>query len=397
MDKSTQAQLRIGVALNIFSILQSHLIIGIQDYIRKKHRNWRIQVAEVTHLADPKTPVPSFDGAIVLPPENILLYQKEFPVVLIRGDTLLLNLNIPTIEISHRRIVEIAIEHLLSKGFKRIGFASYPTAPHAAWIARREESFLHCCKENGTTASVFTPDAAMEANRTLLLASMGRWLASMDFPFAVLAINDVRAMDVIQCCRENGMRIPDDIALLGIDNNPAICPFVDPPLTSIALNYRGLGFEAAAMLDAQLGTPDNIPVVQPFDVFTLMERASTDILAPQDPLVEQALQFIVEHCHDPIQNSEICSALGVSYTLLNRRFTTSMNSSLHDNLQKARLQRAKKMLADPQCRLKEIASACGFQNPQYFSTVFRRKEGMTPKQYRELHRNGQKFIEAPGL
>lgn len=398
MNKPEQPQLRIGVALDIFSIVQSYLIGGIQDYIHKEQKAWRIQVADVKHLTDSRTPTPSFDGAISVPPDNVLFHQKEFPVVLVRGDTSLMNLKLSTIEISHRQIMKTAVSHYLSKGFKHIGLASYPHTSLGGWIDTREESFTSHCQENNIARSIFSPTTQLEKNPQRLLHALEEWLQKAEKPFAVIAINDVRAMDVLRCCRNSGLQVPGDIALMGIDNNPTICPFMDPPLSSIALNYRGIGFEAAALLDEQLNSPSNIPPrTQKFDSFPLMERASSDVLVPQNPLIEKALQFIRNHCHEPIQSEEICTALNVSSTTLNRRFNAAMNGSLHENLQQERMRKAKKMLSNPKYRLKEIANACGFPNPQYFSTVFRKREQMTPGQYREYHRNDRKFMEGPSL
>ena len=398
MNKPKQPPIRIGVAFEIFSIVQAYLISGIQDYIQKNHKNWKIQTVDVNHLTDPRTPIPSYDGAISVPPDNVLFHQKAFPVVLIRGDTTLMNLKVPTVEISHRRIIETAIHYFRSKGFKNIGLASYPHTSFGGWINSREESFSNHCKELNITGSIFSPTNKLEENPRRMLKTMGAWLQKSEKPFAVIAINDVRAMEVLQCCRELGLSIPGDIALMGIDNNPTICPFMDPPLSSIALNYRGIGFKAAALLDEQLGSQSNIPPrIEKFDSFPLLERTSSDVLVPQDALVGKALQFIREHCHEPIQIGDICLAMESSRTNLNRRFSAAMNRSLHENLQQERMRRAKRMLSDSRHSLKEVACACGFQTPQYFSTVFRKQEQMTPGQYREYHRNDRKFLEEPLL
>ncbi|MFA6172770.1 MAG: substrate-binding domain-containing protein [Kiritimatiellales bacterium] len=375
-------KLRIGVVLNLVSPSLSQLVGGVIDYRRKKNRNWRIETANVESLRDPSALVPSFDGAVVTPPLNVVMNQSRFPFVLIQGDTPFQNLNVPTVEISHAALIEMAVRYLRLKGFKRIGLVSYPHSAGVGWINRREEVFLEQCRHRKIEASVFSPSPETEGNYTQLHLEMKDWLKGFQFPAAILAINDLRALDVQTCCWQNGLLIPEDIALMGIDNNPAVCPFMNPPLTSIELNYRSIGWHAAAVLDSLLTGGTTKPSILKFRDFTLLERASTDILVPKNELVEKALQYISDHCNKPIQAADVFSALKTSHTTLARHFKNETGATVHDSILQIRLSRAKELLADPDMRLKEIAGDCGFSNPQYFSTVFKKQEGVTPAQYR---------------
>ncbi|QHI68636.1 substrate-binding domain-containing protein [Tichowtungia aerotolerans] len=382
-----QKKKTIGIILDIYSISHTRMITGIQEYIQEHNCSWDIRVIDTRRLSTP-TPFPvDFDG-IITPQEDPLFFnQKNSTVVFIRGDSTSVTTPQNAVQISHRTLITIAFKHLLSKGFKSIGLASCSHGPSRRWITRREEIFRQCCSQHDIAASIYAPRLCIEKDQMSLLKDIRQWLLSAPRPFAVIALNDARAMDILQCCSQNNIRIPEDVALMGIDNNPTICPFMTPSLTSISLNYRAIGYQAASLLDTHLCDSPPSPETIPFDAFTLIERKSTDISVPQDPLVQNALQFIREHCHSPIQMEDICTAVNSSHTTLNRRFQAAINSSLHEVLQRERLQRAKKMLTDPSMNLKEIAYSCGFQTPQYFSAVFRKHENTTPGQYRKIHQN----------
>jgi LacI family transcriptional regulator len=387
--------LTIGVALDIYASSHTLMITGIQDYVRENDCNWRLQIVDVRQFENATRLPAAFAGIITPSHDAIFFKQKNLPVVFIQGDSSSVPSAHNAIEISHRALISMAVDYLVSKGFKSIGFASFKHISTLRWVEYREEVFKQSCARHNIRASIYSPESKFEKTRASMIRHMAGWLQSAGRPFSVIALNDARAMDIQQCCEENRIRIPEDIALMGIDNNPTICPFMNPPLTSISLNYRAIGYQAAALLQARLSGSSPGPETIPFEKFTLIERNSTDISVPQDQLVKEALQFIREHCHQPIQTDEICAAVNASHTTLNRRFKAAVNSSLHDSLQRERLRRAKKLLADPALSLKEIACSCGFQTPQYFSTVFRKHENTTPGQYRKIRKNPTDPLNPP--
>jgi len=279
--------------------------------------------------------------------------------------------------------VRIAVEHLAGKGFRHIGMASFAHGPHRLWLLSRERAFRETCMQLGMEAAMFAPSPHAQENHAAVLQELGAWLGQPGAPRAVVAANDFRALDVIESCRLAGLSVPQDVALVGIDNHPIICPFSTPPLTSIGINYRRIGQLAAELLAARLQDPAAARKTVPFDDFILFERESSEATAVGDPLVAQGLHFIEKRFADPIGAREIHAAIGTSHTTLNRRFRAALHCTAQECLQRERLRHAKALLADPKKPMKQIAVASGFRSTQYFDNVFRKVEGLTPGQYRE--------------
>lgn len=384
---SSGAPRRIAIALHLVSTINVQLLDGVNRYVRKHGLDWRLHLLDVETLRERDAPLPDVEAAIVTPPENAFLYQTRIPCVQVRGEDPLEGAEAgATLQIDHRQAVSMAVLHLVKRGLKRIGFAGLTGGDRHSWIRVREEAFLEACRRYGVEGQVYQADMAFATDRKWLMEDMGRWLVGIRFPAGVVAINDFRALDVQTICWRRHVRIPNEIAIVGIDNNPMICPYATPRLSSVGLNFQGIGYRAAAMLDALLQGVDQSGKVEVFRKFRLHERASSDVMRVDDPVVADALRYIRTGFSKRIGAAEIAGACRMTPQALNRRFRKELHSSLHECLQEERIRQSRTMLATTSKPLKEIANACGFQTPQYFATVFRKALGLTPGAYRKSKR-----------
>ena len=197
---------------------------------------------------------------------------------------------------------------------------------------------------------------------------------------------DVYAIQVTNACRRCGIAVPTQIAVLGVDNDPVICSVSFPPLSSIDLHTKRIGYEAAALLDQMMAgqsPPQTTVRVEPRQVVI---RESTDVLAVEDADVAQAIRFIREFACRGINVQRVCKELGVSRRVLERRFHSCLNRAPKEEILRVQIDRAKSLLAQTNLSVAAVGKRVGFAAPQYFATVFRQSVGATPRQYRHSRR-----------
>jgi LacI family transcriptional regulator len=196
-----------------------------------------------------------------------------------------------------------------------------------------------------------------------------------------LAANDDRARHVLEACRASGLRVPEDVAVLGVDNDEVMCELTDPPLSSIEHGAASLGYQAAAQLDRLMAgkkAQKLHTLVAPEGVVT---RHSTDVLAIADPDVAAAMAFIHQHSCEPIGVASVADAIGMSRSTLETRFRR-VGRTIRGEIQRLRIERARFLIATTDLPIKQIAAMAGFTYAHYMTTVFHQSTGWTPAEYR---------------
>lgn len=275
---------------------------------------------------------------------------------------------------------QLAAEHLLERGFWNYAFVGIAGR---VWSDRRQRGF---CERIG--AAGFTPHLypAPKRKRDLEWAQeqslMADWLRGLPKPIGVMACNDDRGRQVLEACRAAGVQVPEEAAVVGVDNDELLCELADPPLSSVALNAERAGHEAAALLDGlmsgQVPKPQRI-LAEALEVVT---RRSSEVMAMDDREVAQALRYIHENAGRPMRVDQIVHSLAVSRRALEIRFQRAVGRSIHDEIQRAHLERAKRLLRESDLPLPGVAEASGFATPSYLAQVFRQQTGLTPARYR---------------
>jgi LacI family transcriptional regulator len=188
---------------------------------------------------------------------------------------------------------------------------------------------------------------------------------------------------VLQACRAVGLRVPDDIALVGVDNGDIMCRLTQPALTSIEQGSIGVGYEAAALLDRMMAgkTPKTLSSVVPPE--GLIARQSTDIMAVADEDVAKALQYIRKHACDGIRVRDVLTVVNVSRTTLESRFHEALGRTVYDEIRRVRIEAARRLLTTTNIPIKEVAGQVGASSVQYFSAMMQSVTGQTPGQIRK--------------
>jgi len=201
-----------------------------------------------------------------------------------------------------------------------------------------------------------------------------------------MACNDFRAVQLLDACRRAGVAVPEQAAIIGVDDESVACEMSNPPLSSVVPNALHIGYEAAAMLDSMMRgkKPHSGDVLVP--PLGIVERRSTDIMAINDRLVADAMQLIRRHACDGMNVDDLLRRLSVSRSVLQRRFQAVLERTVHDMIAAERLRKAKELLAETDFALPVIAQRCGFTHSEYLSTVFKQQTGQTISEYRRTLR-----------
>lgn len=216
-------------------------------------------------------------------------------------------------------------------------------------------------------------------------SSLGEWLKSLPKPVGVFAANDNRGRQVLEVCRTHGLRVPQDVAVIAVDNDELLCRLSSPFLTSIEQGARRLGFEAAKLLDRSMEGKNLTRKSQKrllIDPIGVVTRNSTEVLATEDAKVKEAIEFIANHFGEGIKVGHVVKAVGVSRSRLEWRFKKALGCTIRTGIRRYQLDRARRLITDTKMPLKEIASVTGFPSVQHMTTVFGNRFGESPARYR---------------
>ncbi|MCP4590689.1 MAG: substrate-binding domain-containing protein, partial [bacterium] len=254
----------------------------------------------------------------------------------------------------------------------------------------RREWFVQLIEEAGFQQSVF--DARRTRRRgdtwTLEQNEIAKWLGSLAKPVGVMACNDDRGLQVLDACHRAGLMVPDEVAVVGVDNDDYLCKLSVPQLTSVDLAPDRMGYEAAKLLDRMMaGGEMSSPQISlpPRGVVT---RQSTDVLATEDQVVIRAVRFIRERACDRIQVADVLEHVRVSRSRLEPSLKELLGRTIHQEILRVQIEQVKELLLVTDLPIKQIANRCGFTESQYLSRAFRRATGYTPGRYRKELRTG---------
>ncbi|MCD6338770.1 MAG: XylR family transcriptional regulator [Verrucomicrobia bacterium] len=370
------------------------LLQGIARYIRI-HGNWSIFYQEC-RLGDLPEWLGEWQGdGIIARVENRRMAEairrKGLPAVDVRG--LLPDLGLPVVDADNAAIVRAAMELFLRRGFKQVAFCGFAGADYSDTRSRCMEHEAKAaglpCHIYSSSSPVFQSDSETasgtfeyEQQGLVYEPDLEQWLLRTPKPIGLLACNDIRGQQVLNACRRLNLAVPDQVAVLGVDNDRILCELSSPPLSSIEPDTLRTGYEAAVLLDKMMTgakAPERRLLIPPIRV---VERRSTDVLAVDDPQVAAALRFIRERAAEDISVEEVARKAGFSRRLLERRFRTYVGHTPKAELLRVRLERAKSLLLHTNLTLGAIAEKCGFRHTEYFHAVFKRKTGATPAHFR---------------
>lgn len=283
-----------------------------------------------------------------------------------------------------RRAAQLAAEHLLDRGFRHYAFVGIAGR---VWSSRREQGFCERIRAAGFEPHLYAaPQRRREWEATQEQAWLAAWLRRLPKPVGVMACNDDRGRQLLEACREAGVQVPEEAAVVGVDNDELLCELADPPLSSVALNTERAGYEAAALLEGLMSGRSRKPRHIVTEALRVVTRRSSDHMAWEDAEVAQALRFIGEHAARSIRVPDLVQRLAVSRRSLEIRFRRLVGRSIQEEIQRVRLERARQLLVESDLPLPAVAEASGFAAPSYLAQVFRKHFGLTPARYRRQAR-----------
>jgi LacI family transcriptional regulator len=274
----------------------------------------------------------------------------------------------------------MAAQHLLDCGFRHFAYCGFDEKP---WSQERGGSFRKRIAQAGFDTSFYrlTLLPARRSWKSELLF-MARWLESLPKPLGVMACNDDRGQHVIEACKLAGLRVPDQVAVIGADNDELVCELSDPPMSSVDINFERAGFESAKLLAAMMAGRHVAARKIPARATHVVARQSTNILALSDAQVVRALSFIRQHAREGIQVTDVAQAAGLSRRVLEKRFRGLLDRSVLSEIRRVRVDQIARMLVETQQSVSQISLSLGYESVEHIARYFRSEKGMSPLAYR---------------
>lgn len=357
---------------------------GITDYIRH-HEPWSVFLPEQERGASPPNWLSNWNGdGVIARIENEeiarAIRKLECPVVDVSAARQLPD--IPWVETDDAAITRLAVEHLTDRGFKHLAFCGDPGFNWSNW---REQHFLKHVQDVDCQSYIHHslprshPNYAWNREK----AGLGKWLKKLPRPVGIMTCYDIKAQQILDVCRELDIAVPEEVAVLGVDNDEILCDLSSPPLSSVIANTHRTGEEAARLLDQmmrgqQVGTSPVL--VRPLGVRT---RQSTDTLAIDNADVASAVRFIRENACSGINVNDVLREVPLTRRVLDNLFRKFLGRTSHQEITRVRINRVKELLTETDLSISEIASRAGFEHNEYLSASFKKLTGTTPGQFRQ--------------
>lgn len=330
------------------------------------------------------------DGIVTLLDErqDVAAFVQRAKVPTVDLSVIRPDIRVPRVSGDHLAIGQTAGELFLERGFQHFAWFSTQDDPASQL---RQQGFFASVNAQAVTAErwVFPLRARRRRDEwTVKSEWLIERLRAIPKPAAVFAFHDGEAANVLDACMLGGINVPEEVAILGVDNNPVICESVRVHLSSVNHDLEGLGYAGAALLDKLMrGEPaPPLPILIPPKGVT--ERRSTDALAVKHAAVRRALEFMRANYPRLIGPEDAAQAAGMARAPLELEFRKWFHHSMREELARIRLQRAKEFLLGTSLPMADVAARCGFNTAQYFNNVFRQETGFTPLNYRR-DRTGQ--------
>jgi len=305
------------------------------------------------------------------------------PAVDLRGR--LKGLGLPFIGVHNKEVARLAFEHLADRGLRHFAFCGLVPGEYH-YMDQRRDYFRRQVEEAGHHCHVFEPDhrrrrPTWEEEQAQLVA----WLRRLPRPVGVMTCNDDRGNQVLDACRRARVAVPEEVAVLGVDNDIILCSMASPPMSSIDVNAEEIGYQATALLDRLMRQPHARREATCIEVppRAIVARQSSDVLAVGDPEVAAAIRFIRSNACRGIGVNDVLRHVPLSRSTLDRRFEMVLHRTPKAEILRVQLERAQHLLTESDLPIEVIAGNCGFSSSKYFGDAFLRELGVRPGTYRK--------------
>ena len=388
MPAPSRSNRRVAVVIEASNAYARGLLAGIHRHVRE-HDPWTVFLPEHGRGSPPLEALAKWVGDGVLArietESTAKAFEKlrrklEIPVIDVSAARLVADL--PYVETDDAMIATVAADHFFERDFRHFAFLG---DDRFRWSDNRCRAFGEVVTAKGHDVAVFShrrrktapadDDEAVEA-----------WLARLPKPVALLACYDIRGRQAIDACRRAGIAVPDEVAVLGVDDDEVLCGLASPPLSSVMPDAIGAGRLAAELLD-QLMRGGQLKrsewLLPPLGIIT---RQSTDVLAIDDPLVVAAIRQIRDHACNGIKVTDVARDLKTTRRVLENRFTKRVGHTPHEEIARVQFRRVEHLLLETELSLAAIAARAGFKHTEYMTVAFTKRHGMPPSRWRQERR-----------
>jgi LacI family transcriptional regulator len=295
---------------------------------------------------------------------------------------------LPWFETDDAAFAQAAFDHLRERGFRRFAYCGDDQFNWSKWRAKH---FSRAAKACGCPVSVYQPSRHFPLDDPEQIDDLVAWLKRLPKPVGLMACYDLRGQQVLNACREANIPVPEEVAVIAVDNDDLLCELSHLPLTSIIPNTYRTGYSAAAFLDQMMSggeTDLKSLLVPPVGIAT---RQSTDVVAIEDRGLAMAMRFIREHACEGINVKDVLRAVPQSRRSLENRFQHFFGRTPHQEILRVQLGRVKQLLVQTDLPLADIAERAGFSHVEYLSVAFKKAIGMPPSQFRAQCRCSKPF------
>lgn len=370
----------------------SGVLSGIADYLLQRPDWFCTRLLPVPEDIR-RLPRIKCDGVIArVEPQLVKMFQRmNVPVVEIAN--WMTEHPFPRVVVDDAAVGRMAADHLVGLGLKHFGVAG---PMRAAFAAIRLAHFENRLAEEGLTASVLSGRRPNDPTGSPpphgIDARLMNWLVRLPKPAGIFAMTDHVAMVILEACNHLRIRVPEDLCVMGVDDDEMIGRFARPPLTSIAQPTQKIGFEAARLLDRLMdgaAPPQHNILLQPTGLIT---RQSTNLLMTADKDVKAAISYIYDHVHEGLTVNDLLKVVPLNRRYLERKFRQLLRRTPLQEIQRVRIEMAKKLLATTSLALPAVARRSGYANARRLSEAFRAATGMTPTAFRKQNRNDDTLL-----
>ncbi len=354
------------------------LISGVADYARHFgpwHFHWNPQGEGYRAKAlDPL----QFDGALIRDDVDASPFVDAGIPVVVFSYSKNQNSEIGWVNTDDYSVSKMVADHFLQRGFHNFAFFGSAAWP---WAVRRSEGFTAALRESGFEVNVYSGTAA--SYDEFDDRHIREWLLGLPLPVALMAANDDVGLKIVERCREARLRVPNDCAVVGVDNDPCVCGLSNPSLSSVAVDQYQSGYRAAELLAKMMAGTAPEKLIITAKTGELVVRQSSDIVAIEDEAVVKALRFIQNNAHRALVSNEVALASGLYRRGLERRFKDHLSCTIQEYCREARATHLEKILRESHQSLEKIAEQCGFAQASHLTRFFTSVRGETPSNYRK--------------
>jgi len=381
-------QRRVAIVIDLEWPLKYHhqIVAGVRRYARSRP-DWSCVLD--LNAADRLTGHRDYDGIIARATTNLAAKAAAAGVPVVNVWLNSPARSLPAVLHDVAAGARLAVDHLVARGVRRFAHIGYP---NDRLTELQRETIREVIEPLGADlVSHEMPPGVGRPGRewAAFQKSLDRWMSTWQRPIGVIVAHDTPARYLADRCQQRGLRVPDDVAIVGTCNEPIVCQQSEPTLSSVEFGFDAVGERAAALLDELMAgrpVPASAVLVPPVEIAV---RQSSDVFAVADTLVAEAVGYIVAHEGRRLQVEDVARRFEVCRRTLDRRFHDALGRSVAREIARVRIERLKQHLAEGNAPLKTLASRLGFSNQQRLCETFRRLVGMTPGEFRRRHSAGQ--------